>query len=251
MIPKKLHYCWFGNNPKSKVFEACLVSWKFYCPDFEIVEWNEINSKKYSNSFYKNALRKKKYAFVADYIRTKVLYEQGGVYLDTDILLLKPIDDLLKYDFFSGEEVINRVAYGFYGAQQYNHIVCKMLQFYNLNYFNGFSPPVITDIFEDFVKNETLKNNEIIFPSEYFYPLPYQNKEESFTTYITEKTYAVHLWDHSWKTEVITETIASLLQKINIVFVDFIWYQYPYSYFRRYMKEFSRKIYQLLFKRKK
>lgn len=59
MIPKKLHYCWFGNNPKSNVFQDCLSSWKLHCPDFEIMEWNERNSKKYSNSFYKNALRKK------------------------------------------------------------------------------------------------------------------------------------------------------------------------------------------------
>ena len=102
MIPKKLHYCWFGNNPKPKIFQDCIKSWQYYCPDFEIKEWNEKNTIQFANSFYINALRKKKFAFVADYIRAKVLFEEGGIYLDTDMMVLQPLDELLKYDFFIG-----------------------------------------------------------------------------------------------------------------------------------------------------
>ena len=82
MIPKFIHYCWFGPNPKSQLTIDCIASWKHFCPGFEIIEWNEVNSKAYSNKFYKDSLRKKKYAFVADYIRTKVLFEHGGIYMD-------------------------------------------------------------------------------------------------------------------------------------------------------------------------
>ena len=115
MIPKIIHYCWFGKSKKPDVFYKCLATWEKYCPDFEIIEWNEENSKPFSNKFYKNALRKKKYAFASDYIRVKVLYEYGGVYLDTDMLLIKNIGDLLQHNFFSGFEVENRVAYGLFG----------------------------------------------------------------------------------------------------------------------------------------
>lgn len=248
MIPKKLHYCWFGPNPKSKVFEECFLSWKKYCSDFEIIEWNENNTKNITCTFFKNAIRKKKYAFAADYIRTKVLFEQGGIYLDTDMLLLKPINDLLKFDFFTGEEVKGRVAYGFYGAKPQNHFLKKMLQFYENNYFNSFSPPVITHTFSELLKVENLKENEIIFSSEVFYPLPYELKNEDFKRYVSTISYAVHLWDHSWKIEKKGETIVSLLKNMYSVCIDFFVYKYPYVYFRRYIKEFGRKIYQNIFK---
>jgi len=136
MIPKIIHYCWFGNNPKAKVFNDCLESWEKYSPDYKIIEWNETNSEQFSNSFYNNALRKKKYAFVSDYVRTKVLNEFGGIYLDTDMLLLKPIDELLKYNFFSGFEVKDRVAFGLFGGVAKHHFFSKMLAFYENNYFD-------------------------------------------------------------------------------------------------------------------
>ena len=245
MIPKKLHYCWFGNNPKSNVFQDCLSSWKLHCPDFEIMEWNERNSKKYSNSFYKNALRKKKYAFAADYIRTKVLYDQGGIYLDTDMLLLKPIDPLLQYDFFTGEEVKGRVAFGLYGAVPKHRFLKQMVDFYNTNEFNVFSPPVITHTFSPMINKQSIVEGEVILDVSFFYPLPYENRLEDYTSFVETETYAVHLWDHSWAKH--TESgLSQLFNNLKEVGVDFVFYNYSFDYFKRYTKEFLRKIYHIL-----
>lgn len=249
MIPKKLHYCWFGPNPKSKVFEQCFLSWKKFCPDFEIIEWNEKNTKHITNSFFKNALHKKKYAFASDFIRTKILYEQGGIYLDTDMLLVKSIDELLSYNFFTGEEVEGRVAYGFYGAIPKNHFLEKMFGFYENTYFNAWSPPVITHTFKKLVTQDNLKENEIIFQSNVFYPLPYELKNEDYISFLKAETYAVHLWDHSWKAKTKEETLFSLLNKLYVVMIDFVFYKYPFTYFKRYSKEFGRKAYRKIFRK--
>lgn len=245
MIPKKLHYCWFGSNPKSKLFQDCITSWKLYCPDFEIKEWNEENTQQFSNHFYKNALRKKKYAFVADYIRTKVLYLEGGVYLDTDMLLLQPIDALLQYDFFIGEEVKDRIAFGLFGTTKKHRFLNQMLHFYDTTEFNVFSPPIITHTFSPVINAETIITNEIIFEPTYFYSLTFENRLYNFTEFIQPKSYAVHLWDHSWAAQPQAGIIA-LLIRLREVVVDYLFYNYSDAYFWRYSKEFSRKIYQLI-----
>jgi mannosyltransferase OCH1-like enzyme len=245
MIPKKLHYCWFGNTPKSKILQDCIKSWQRFCPDFEINEWNENNTKQWANSFYKNALRKKKYAFVADYIRTKVLFEEGGVYLDTDMILLQPINALLQYDFFIGEEVSNRIAFGLFGVQKKHRYLKQMLDFYDTTEFNAFSPPVITHTFSPLINAETIKANEIIFEPIYFYPLPFENRLRDYADFIKPESYAVHLWNHSWVNEPQLR-ITSLLKNMGAVAIDFLFYKYSYVYFKRYSKEFSRKLYHLL-----
>ncbi|MFC7356864.1 glycosyltransferase [Jejudonia soesokkakensis] len=246
MIPKKLHYCWFGGGPKPISFHKCLESWKHFCPDFEIIEWNETNAPNKGQAFYKNALRKQQYAFVADTVRAEVLYIHGGIYLDTDMLLLKPLDLLLPYQFFSGEEVAGRVAYGLWGATPKHRFLKAMKSFYDTAYFNEFSPPVITHAFKDLVQQENLKSNEVIFPPEIFYPIPYENRAAAYSSFITDATMAVHLWDHSWN---ITkeETKGTLLKKITTVCSDYLFYGYPTPYLKRYAKEFGRKLYHKIF----
>ena len=96
MIPKKIHYCWFGRNPKPKLAEKCIASWKKYCPDYEIVEWNEDNFDIGMNAYTRSAYEQKKYAFLTDYARLLIIYEHGGLYFDTDVELIRPIDDLLE-----------------------------------------------------------------------------------------------------------------------------------------------------------
>lgn len=247
MIPKKLHYCWFGNNPKSKLFQECLTSWQEFCPDFEIIEWNEANSEKYSNAFYYNALRKKKYAFAADYVRSRVLSEQGGIYLDTDMLLLQPLDKFLQYDFFAAEEVTERIAFAVFGAIPNHRFLKQMVRFYDTTEFNIFAPPVITHTFSPLINKKTIEESEIIFDANYFYPLPYEKRLENYTKYLTQNSYAVHLWDHSWKKPDVT-TLYSLFLSLKEVLVDFTFYNYSHTYFVRYTKEFLRKIYQRIFK---
>ena len=242
MIPKIINYCWFGNNPKSKKIKQCIASWEKILPDFDIREWNETNTKQYHIKFVKDALRKKKYAFVSDYIRIKVLYEFGGIYLDTDMLLLKPISALLKYNFFSGFEVEERVAYGLFGGVKKHRFFFEMLNYYIKIEFDEFNPPIITHAFKNLINLTTLKENEVLFKPDCFYPLAYQNREKDYKLFITEETYAVHLWDHSWKEEQ-SKNIFYLLKKIKIVLIDFIFFGYSMKYLKRYLKEFLRKIY--------
>ncbi|MFD0762118.1 glycosyltransferase family 32 protein [Lutibacter aestuarii] len=247
MIPKKLHYCWFGSQPKPTLFKQCLKSWKQYCPNFEIIEWNELNSKAYQNKFYKDAIRKKKYAFAADSVRTKILYELGGIYIDTDMLLLKPLDDLLEYNFFTGLEVANRPAFGLFGAISKHPILKKMNQFYDCNEFNEFSLPVITHTFKNLVTKKSLKEKDIIFDTVYFYALPYQHKDKSFKSYCTSKSYAVHLWNHSWnEEEKSTTSISYYLVNLKKVWIDYLFYGYSKAYLMRYTRGFLRKIYYVL-----
>ena len=98
MIPKTIHYCWFGNNPKSPEILACIESWKKQCPDFSIIEWNENNFPFKDFPFTLRMYKEKRWAFVADYARLHILYEQGGFYLDTDMLLLQSLSTLSTHD---------------------------------------------------------------------------------------------------------------------------------------------------------
>ena len=101
MIPHKIHYCWFGYNKKPKLIEKCIASWKKYLPDWEIIEWNESNYDVYKNAYISEAYRQKKWAFVADFARFDILNEHGGVFLDTDVELLRPIPEaFLEYEAF-------------------------------------------------------------------------------------------------------------------------------------------------------
>lgn len=105
MIPKIIHYCWFGGNPLPEMAVKCIESWKKYCPDYEIKRWDESNFDLNCCNYVKEACQAKKWAFVSDYVRFKVLYDEGGLYFDTDVELIKPIDDILERGPFMGVEV--------------------------------------------------------------------------------------------------------------------------------------------------
>ncbi len=248
MIPKVIHYCWFGGGEKPKSFQRCVDSWKEHCPDFRIREWNEETSKPYMHQIAKDALRKKQYAFAADAVRIRVLYELGGIYLDTDMLVLRPLDDLLQYDFFTGYEVPGRPAYGLFGAVPGHGLIEMMDVFYKNERFNEFSPPVITHTFKDLIVPENLGPKDRILQPQAFYSLPYEQREKNYREFVNEQAYAVHLWDHSWKTAS-AENIGQLFRNLYTVMADTLVYNYPRSYFRRYSREFGRKIYQRIFKK--
>ena len=109
MIPKKIHYCWFGRNPLPDSALRCIASWKKYLPDYEILEWNEDNFDVNSIQYIAQAYKVKKYAFVSDYARFKILYEHGGLYFDTDVEVIKPMEEIVSRGPFLGFE-INPVA---------------------------------------------------------------------------------------------------------------------------------------------
>ena len=90
-IPKKIHYCWFGRNPLTESAKKYIESWKKYCPEYEIIEWNENNFDLTENRYAREAYEQKKWAFVSDYARLKIVYEQGGLYMDVDVELIKPM----------------------------------------------------------------------------------------------------------------------------------------------------------------
>ena len=111
-IPKIIHYCWFGGGPINPESRKCIESWKKYCPDYKIIEWNEQNFEISQNRYAQQAYEAKKYAFVSDYVRLAVLYEYGGIYLDTDVELVRPLDELLEHKGFIGMEHSAPSPYG-------------------------------------------------------------------------------------------------------------------------------------------
>ena len=112
MIPKIIHYCWFGSNPLSETAQECIASWRKYCPDYEIKEWNENNFDLNCCNFVKEAYEAKKWAFVRDVARLKIIYEEGEIYLDTDVQVVKSFDDLLNNQCFLGEETSGCIKTG-------------------------------------------------------------------------------------------------------------------------------------------
>ena len=114
MIPKVIHYCWFGNNPLPFEVKKCIDSWKKICPDYEIKRWDETNFDVYQNDFIKSAYGSKAWAFVSDYARLKIVYDEGGIYLDTDVELKKSLDELRKNEgflLFSKRDIIVQLVW--------------------------------------------------------------------------------------------------------------------------------------------
>lgn len=132
MIPKKIHYCWFGRNPKPKLAEKCIASWRKYCPDYEIIEWNEDNFDINMNGYTRMCYAQKKYAFLSDYVRLLVVAERGGIYFDTDVEVIKPIDTLLEHNAFYCFETNEYVASGLgFGSVAGGESICAMLAEYD------------------------------------------------------------------------------------------------------------------------
>ena len=207
-MQKIIHYCWFGPKPLPKLAKKCIASWQRYLPDYEIKLWSEDNVDLLECDFIKEAYDQKKWAFVADYVRTKVLYEYGGIYMDTDMEITQPVDDLLTEDFVIGVEDSGYIAAGLIIVKnKHNKYVKKMLDFYKKTSFKKIDdlfeisiPKVLTNIFKDEVDlSDTTKvikkEKELaIYPREYFYPLSYDRKNNIFT----ENTYGIHYYDASW-----------------------------------------------------
>ena len=208
MDKKYIHYCWFGNNPLPKLAEKCIESWKKYLPDYEIIKWSEDNVDINECPFIKEAYENKKWAFVADYARTKAIYEMGGIYFDTDMEVTKDISDLLKDDSFLGVEDSGKIACGvWFERNPHSFLSTALLEKYRS--FDGFSvddmcnisiPLLITEILEKcgFQYNsqvvQHLDNGMVIYPRDYFYPYSYNRENNIFT----DNTCMIHYYDASW-----------------------------------------------------
>ncbi|MFW2043338.1 glycosyltransferase family 32 protein [Acinetobacter sp. ULE_I001] len=200
MIPKQIHYCWFGGNEKSPLIKACIKSWQNYMPEWEIVEWNERNSP-IDHPFVQKALKEKKYAFAADYVRCFALYNFGGVYLDTDMEIIKDLSPLLSFDFFSAYEDsdFTKVSCGAIGSRPKIFLLQEMLSFYdeNTNYYKA-----MPQILGEKCANLNLEGH-VILPSQTFYPYnPFDHEKpvkQFMFCHITEETFGIHHWNYSWK----------------------------------------------------
>ena len=129
-IPKLIHYCWFGKGNKPEDVVYCIESWKKYCPDYEIIEWNENNFDINGYAYAKEAYDAGKWAFVSDVVRLHVLFFFGGVYMDVDVELMKPLDDFLEYEAVSGFERIDRIPTGLMGCRKGYRLFYELLQEY-------------------------------------------------------------------------------------------------------------------------
>lgn len=203
MIPKKIHYCWFGRGEKTKLAKKCIESWKKYCPDYEIIEWNEDTFDINTNPYVKMCYEQKKYAFLTDYLRLLVVLEQGGLYFDTDVEVVKNFDDLLDASAFFGFETELYVNTGEgFGAEAGNVVVKKMLEEYNvfLDGKHGMKGCPLLNT-KALVKLGLKQNGKMqILEDVIIYPTDYFNPYEDSTGILkkTENTYSIHWYGKSW-----------------------------------------------------
>lgn len=229
MIPKIVHYCWFGKGEKPDKVKECIQSWKDKLPDYEIIEWNEENFDINALKYTKDAYEARKFAFVSDVARVKALYEFGGIYFDTDVEVLKDFDDsILEKDCVLGFEEGNYIATSFMACKP-NHTLMK--DFYNLYLNLDFydekgqiiSGTNVTKLTNMLVYKGLVRNNEYqeiedisIYPQEYFSPYDYGNCVYK----ITEKSICVHHFIVSWmsKKEMIKKKIKKII--VPIIGID-------------------------------
>lgn len=211
MIPKIIHYCWFGRKPLPKLALKCIASWKRFLPDYEIKEWNEDNFDVNSIPYIAQAYKHKKYAFVSDYARLKVLCEQGGIYFDTDVEVIRSIDDILaKGAFFGLEQDITEnfacnPGLGF-ACNPGLGLLREMLEFYrNLEFEQSdcsLNQKTIVEYFSEMLLAKGLQpisgiiefEGTFIYPPDYFCPKP----SEFGKIQITENTRTIHHYAASW-----------------------------------------------------
>lgn len=232
-IPNKvIHYCWFGGNPLSDLTKKCIASWKKYLPDFEIKEWNENNFDINSCEFVKQAYEQKKWAFVADYTRFKVLEKEGGLYLDTDMEITADITKYLEHDLFMGQEDSKLINAAVVWAKEKNnkhiHNIVKLYEQkedFNLtgDLYKESVPQVLTEYFGnlDFDKEkddiQVLDNESAyIYPMEYFYPLSYDHQHNRFT----DNSCMIHHFDATWITPM--EKFKTEMKRKNMKWVVYI-----------------------------
>lgn len=218
MIPKIIHYCWFGNNKLPEMAIKCIESWKKYFPGYEIKQWNETNFDINGCRFTKEAYEAKKYAFVSDYARFYVLYKYGGIYFDTDVEVIKPIDDILQQGPFMGCEqvkprekgAVESIAPGLgIAAEPGMDIYKKILNMYESMDFASWNNTgkrlTVVEAVTDLLKREGFQGGKEIehvaginiYSSEYFCPMNYYTG----VIKITENTRTIHHYADSWHSE--------------------------------------------------
>lgn len=214
MIPKTIHYCWFGKGPLPKKAKKCIESWKIFFPNYEIKEWNEDNFNVYLNDYVREAYDCKRYAFVSDYARFWILYNYGGLYFDTDVKVIKPMDDIIERGAFMGFETPIAKDIPLYvnpglgmACERYSPLVKDFINLYNnLHFVNSDGDhnlvTVVQLIYKTLIDNGLTATTKIqkikdfyIYPKEYFNPYDHLDKKIR----LTDNTRSIHYFAASWK----------------------------------------------------
>ena len=227
MIPKIIHYIWFGRGPKSELIQKCIHSWQLYMPEYKIIEWNEDNYI-LNFAYEKEAMEHKKYAFVSDVARLRIIAEYGGIYLDTDVELIRSLEPLLEQGGFLGFERKNSVNTGLgIAAPPGDETIKRLLAEYESIHFStedGIDqtacPVRNTQGLKKLglIPNNTKQRigNIIVYPNDYFCPLDY----DSGKLRLTENTFAIHHYGYSWADQESLNVLA-LKRKIYSIFPSF------------------------------
>lgn len=210
MIPKKIHYCWFGRNELPPLAKKCIKSWEKYCKGYEIIRWDESNFDVESSPLYvKQAYEAKKWAFVTDYVRLCAMTKYGGIYMDTDVEVLRPLDCFLEHKAFSGFESESSIPTGIMACEKDFSLFCEFLKYYddvslydsngNLQYITNVT--IMTNIC---VKKGLKQNNTfqiidgfVLYPKDYFCPVSHRTGKLKKT----KNTYTIHWFAGSWLDE--------------------------------------------------
>lgn len=209
MIPKRIHYCWFGRGEKPKLAKKCIDSWKKLCPDYEVIEWNEENFDVTKYEYTQYCYSQGKWAFLSDFARLIAVYDNGGIYLDTDVELVKRPDELLDYQAFFGFENDETVATGLGFGAVSNHPIVKAM----IDTYLGFEkkpdgsfqligcPEINTNAVERFglIKNGERQNvaGAEILPVDYLNPLD----DSTGRLNITKNTISINHYGKTWMTK--------------------------------------------------
>ncbi|MBQ7042383.1 MAG: hypothetical protein IJN66_06710 [Muribaculaceae bacterium] len=225
MIPKIIHYCWFGCNEKPKSVIKMINSWRKHCPDYEIKEWNESNFDVDINKYTREAYYERKWAFVSDVARLYAIYTEGGIYMDTDVELIKSLDDLLTNNAFAGFEGTEWIGTNIIGATANNPIIKDFLKMYDNISFktedNKLNQTTNVERFTQILKNnynliidgreQQLKYLHV-YPTDYFCPYDYINGKLN----ITHNTFSIHWYSQSWiKRGVLKRKISQLYHRLT------------------------------------
>lgn len=206
MIPKKIHYCWFGYGEKSELVNKCIASWKKYCPDYEVIEWNEDNFDISQSPYLQWCYEHQKWAFLSDFVRLLVIQQYGGIYFDTDVELLRNMDELIRYDAFYGFENDTNISTGLgFGSKPYHSTINAMVEEYQkiISDENGDFPLIVCPALNTRAlipfglmlngKRQSIAGAEIL-PADFLNPYD----DPTGRLIKTKNTISVHWYSKSW-----------------------------------------------------
>lgn len=206
MIPKVIHYCWFGRGPKPRLAKKCIKSWSRFCSDYIIKEWNEDNFDLDMCPYAREAYEKRKFAFVTDVVRLYALLKEGGIYMDTDVEVIKPLDSLLQYEAVSGFESDGYVPTGLMASRDGHPFIMELLDHYSGKHFIREDGSLDYTTNTERITNICSHHGLVLdgqrqtvggctfLPKDYLCPKDWKTREIN----LTENTLCIHHFDGSW-----------------------------------------------------